>query len=54
MFSVYFNTFNSIYLLSSAFFSPVTKQKLQRLGGFGIGAMGSRSCTLDDLLKASQ
>ena len=36
------------------FVSPVTKQKLQRLGGFGIGAMGSRSCTLDDLLKASQ
>jgi hypothetical protein len=36
------------------FISPITKHKLNKLGGFGVGAMGSRSCTLDDLLKASQ
>lgn len=36
------------------FISPITKHKLKRLGNFGVGAMGSRSCTLDDLLQASQ
>lgn len=37
------------------FMSPVTKKKLdEKVGGFGRGAMGSKSCTLDDLLKASQ
>lgn len=37
------------------FVSPVTKRKLdEKVGGFGLGAMGSRSCTLDDLLRASQ
>ena len=37
------------------FMSPVTKKKLkEKVGGFGLGAMGSRSCSLDDLLKASQ
>lgn len=34
--------------------SPVTKAKLARKLPFGTGAMGSRSCTLDDLLAASQ
>ena len=37
------------------FMSPVTKKKLEeKVGSFGRGAMGSRSCTLDDLLLASQ
>jgi hypothetical protein len=37
------------------FISPVTKRKLRdKVGGYSLGAMGSRSCTLDDLLKASQ
>jgi hypothetical protein len=37
------------------FMSPVTKKKLkEKVGGFGLGALGSRSCSLDDLLKASQ
>lgn len=36
------------------FTSPVTKTKLKRLGGFGVGAMGSRSITLDRLLEAAQ
>lgn len=36
------------------FVSPVTKGKLSRVIPFGKGAMGSRSCTFDDLLAASQ
>jgi hypothetical protein len=37
------------------FMSPVTKKKLdEKVGGFGRGAMGSRSCTLEQLLQASQ
>lgn len=36
------------------FQSPVTKQKLAKKLRFGVGAMGSRSCTFDDLLCASQ
>jgi hypothetical protein len=36
------------------FVSPVTKNKLSRVIPFGKGAMGSRSCTFDDLLAASQ
>ena len=36
------------------FVSPVTKAKLSRVIPFGKGAMGSRSCTFDDLLAASQ
>jgi hypothetical protein len=37
------------------FMSPVTKKKLkEKVGGFGLGAMGSRSCSLDQLLQASQ
>ena len=36
------------------FSSPVTKPKLNKNGGFGLGAMGSRSITLDELLAASQ
>ena len=36
------------------FISPVTKAKLSKQLPFGRGAMGSRSCTFDDLLAASQ
>lgn len=36
------------------FTSPVTKSKLKRHGGFGLGAMGSRSITFDRLLEAAQ
>ena len=36
------------------FVSPVTKAKLTRVIPFGTGAMGSRSCSFDDLLAASQ
>jgi hypothetical protein len=36
------------------FVSPVTKAKLARKLPFGKCAMGSRSCTCDDLLSASQ
>jgi hypothetical protein len=36
------------------FASPVTKHKLNRQGGFGLGAMGSRSITFDRLLEAAQ
>jgi len=36
------------------FQSPVTKTKLAKKLRFGVGAMGSRSCTFDDLLCASQ
>ena len=36
------------------FVSPVTKAKLSQVIPFGKGAMGSRSCTFDDLLAASQ
>jgi hypothetical protein len=36
------------------FTSPVTKTKLSKKIRFGVGAMGSRSCTFDDLLSASQ
>jgi hypothetical protein len=36
------------------FVSPVTKAKLSEIMPFGQGAMGSRSCTFDDLLAASQ
>lgn len=36
------------------FVSPVTKEKLTKIIPFGRGAMGSRSCTFDDLLAASQ
>jgi len=36
------------------FASPVTKTKLNRQGGFGLGAMGSRSITFDRLLEAAQ
>jgi hypothetical protein len=36
------------------FVSPVTKAKLKQVIPFGTGAMGSRSCTFDDLLAASQ
>jgi len=36
------------------FVSPVTKAKLAKKLSFGTGAMGSRSCTFDDLLSASQ
>jgi hypothetical protein len=36
------------------FISPVTKAKLSMKLPFGRGAMGSRSCTFDDLLAASQ
>lgn len=36
------------------FVSPVTKAKLSRVIPFGSGLMGSRSCTFDDLLAASQ
>jgi hypothetical protein len=36
------------------FVSPVTKAKLAEIIPFGLGAMGSRSCTFDDLLAASQ
>ena len=36
------------------FVSPVTKAKLSKKLPFGKGAMGSRSCTFDDLLSASQ
>ncbi len=36
------------------FVSPVTKAKLSKVIPFGKGAMGSRSCTFDDLLAASQ
>ena len=36
------------------FVSPVTKSKMSRVIPFGKGAMGSRSCTFDDLLAASQ
>jgi hypothetical protein len=36
------------------FISPVTKAKLSKIIPFGKGAMGSRSCTFDDLLAASQ
>jgi hypothetical protein len=40
-----------------AFLSPVTKTRLAKLASghrFGVGAMGSRSCTFDDLLAAAQ
>jgi hypothetical protein len=36
------------------FVSPITKAKLKPVIPFGAGAMGSRSCTFDDLLAASQ
>ena len=36
------------------FVSPVTKAKLRNIIPFGVGAMGSRSCTFDNLLAASQ
>jgi hypothetical protein len=36
------------------FASPVTKEKLNKHMRFGRGAMGSRSCSLDDLLAASK
>lgn len=36
------------------FISPVTKAKLAKKIRFGIGAMGARSCTFDDLLAAAQ
>lgn len=36
------------------FLSPVTKGKLSKSQRFGRGAMGSRSCSFDDLLAASQ
>jgi hypothetical protein len=36
------------------FVSPVTKAKLAKKLPFGKGAMGSRSCSFDDLLAASQ
>lgn len=34
--------------------SPVTKAKLSEIMPFGTGAMGSRSCSFDSLLAASQ
>ena len=36
------------------FVSPVTKAKMAKKMPFGKGAMGSRSCTFDDLLATSQ
>jgi hypothetical protein len=36
------------------FMSPVTKVKLSKKLPFSTGPTGSRSCTLDDLLAASQ